>query len=96
MKQSTKNSHAVASTFAFSPLNAQRKKAYKPTHAGSSDQWLLDTEILRPKKQRTANFSYPQVRQRWFSVCIFPPGLGLPRYNPLWFHTRYLLDIKKS
>jgi hypothetical protein len=24
----------------------------------------------------THNFSYPQVRQQWFSVCIFPLGLS--------------------
>jgi hypothetical protein len=37
------------------------------------------------------NFSYPQVRQRWFSVCIFPPGLlfgfTLNRPQQATFHT---------
>jgi hypothetical protein len=33
------------------------------------DNYLI---INRKNKARTANISYPQVRQRWFSVCIFP------------------------
>jgi len=28
---------------------------------------------LRKKEQLGHNFSYPQVRQQWFSVGIFPP-----------------------
>jgi hypothetical protein len=27
---------------------------------------------LKKKEQLGVNISYPQVRQQWFSVCIFP------------------------
>ena len=48
-------------------------------------------------KQRTHNISYPQVRQQWFSVCIFPPRLlfGLtgnrPQSAPACSFLRYAL-----
>jgi len=32
----------------------------------------FDRHIFLDKKARTANISYPQVWQRWFSVGIFP------------------------
>ena len=39
---------------------------------------------MTEKEERTANISYPQVRQQWFSVGIFPPGLlfGLTGNRP--------------
>jgi hypothetical protein len=39
---------------------------------------------LTENKERTGNFSYPQVRQQWFSVGIFPLGqlFGLTRNHP--------------
>jgi hypothetical protein len=36
--------------------------------------FLIDKEN-EENENRTGNISYPQVRQRWFSVGIFPPGL---------------------
>jgi hypothetical protein len=39
---------------------------------------------LREKEQLGHNFSYPQVRQQWFSVCIFPlkQSFGLTGNRP--------------
>jgi hypothetical protein len=75
MKQSTKDSHALASTFAFSPLNAQRKKAKELTSQRTlavQTSGSLTQKSLDPKNNEPLTSATRQVRQRWFSVGIFP------------------------